>query len=118
MTEDFRRLQKEELSKLQFELKFAQAQLLGERKNIAGWIAARDANLKRAERAEQQLDEALAGCRETNARAEAAEAEVTRLRAALVQFNNHFGPLADNEMLHPEARKCFRLARAALESKT
>lgn len=50
-------------------------------------------------------------------RAEAAEAEVARLREALVQFNNHFGPLADNEMLHPEARKCFHLARKALEKK-
>ena len=38
-----------------------------------------------------------------------------RLRVALVQFNNHFGPLADNVMLHPEARKCFHLARKALE---
>ena len=48
-------------------------------------------------------------------RAEAAEARAERLRVALVQFNNHFGPLADNAMLHPEARKCFHLARKALE---
>ena len=47
-------------------------------------------------------------------RAIAAEARAERLRVALVQFNNHFGPLADNEMLHPEARKCFHLARKAL----
>lgn len=34
---------------------FLEAQLAGERKNIAGWIAARDAQLARAEDAERQL---------------------------------------------------------------
>lgn len=42
------------------------------------------------------------------------DAEIARLRAALEQFVDHFGPLEDNHMLHEGARKCFRLAREAL----
>lgn len=44
-------------------------------------------------------------------------ADNERLRAALLAFAKHFGPLEDNEMLHEEARRCFALARAALEGK-
>ena len=40
--------------------------------------------------------------------------EVERLRAALLAFAWHFGPLEDNELLHEDARRCFALARAAL----
>ena len=40
--------------------------------------------------------------------------EIARLRAALLKFVDHFGPLEDNHMLHEDARKCFRLARKAL----
>lgn len=40
--------------------------------------------------------------------------EIERLRAALVAFADHFGPLEDNHMLHEGARRCFALARAAL----
>ena len=36
------------------------------------------------------------------------------LRAALLKFVDHFGPLEDNHMLHSEARACFNLAREAL----
>lgn len=36
------------------------------------------------------------------------------LRAALLKFVDHFGPLEDNHMLHEDARACFRLAREAL----
>ena len=43
--------------------------------------------------------------------------EVGRLREALVKFAEHFGPLEDNEMLHPTARECFAVARAALAEK-
>jgi len=43
--------------------------------------------------------------------------EIERLRAALLAFADHFGPLEDNELLHEDARKCFALARAALGGK-
>ena len=42
------------------------------------------------------------------------KAEIERLRAALLAFADHFGPLEDNELLHVDARRCFALARAAL----
>lgn len=41
-------------------------------------------------------------------------AEIARLRATLLKFVDHFGPLEDNHMLHAEARECVKLARAAL----
>jgi hypothetical protein len=40
-----------------------------------------------------------------------------RLRAALIAFVDHFGPIEDNEMLNDGARRCFGLARAALEDR-
>ena len=48
---------------------------------------------------------------------EALRAENEKLRAALLAFAKHFGPLEDNIMLHEGVRECFRLARAALEGK-
>jgi dienelactone hydrolase len=36
------------------------------------------------------------------------------LYEALKTFADHFGPLDDNPMLHPDARKCYALARSAL----
>lgn len=42
------------------------------------------------------------------------EADNERLRAALLAFAWHFGPLEDNELLHEDVRRCFALARAAL----
>lgn len=51
------------------------------------------------------------GEKETNAHLIAAAPE---LLEALKVFAVHFGPLEDNEMLHPEARRCFALARAAI----
>ena len=51
-------------------------------------------------------------------RAEAAEARVAQLEAALMAFDKHFGPLEDNEMVHPDARRCFQLARAALQQES
>lgn len=47
----------------------------------------------------------------------ALETENKRLRAALLAFAKHFGPLEDNIMLHEGVRECFRLARAALGEK-
>lgn len=47
-------------------------------------------------------------------RVEAAEAEIKRLREALLKFADHFGPLEDNIMLNEDARECFCLARDAL----
>tara|TARA_R110000868_G_scaffold92457_6_gene256633 strand:- start:3886 stop:4092 length:207 start_codon:yes stop_codon:yes gene_type:complete len=44
--------------------------------------------------------------------------ENSRLRAALLKFVDHFGPLEDNYMVHEDARKCFKLARAALGPET
>lgn len=41
-------------------------------------------------------------------------ATIERLRAALMAFADHFGPLENNIMLHEGARRCFALARAAL----
>lgn len=38
-----------------------------------------------------------------------------RLRAALLAFADHFGPLEGNPFLHEGALRCFALARAALE---
>ena len=46
------------------------------------------------------------------------DGEVDALRAALLKFVDHFGPLEDNSMVHEDARKCFKLARAALGPKT
>lgn len=43
-----------------------------------------------------------------------AMAENARLKAALLKFVDHFGPLEDNHMLHEDARSCFKLARKAL----
>ena len=40
--------------------------------------------------------------------------EIAKLRGALVRFVEHFGPLEDNHMLHPDARGCFQAARGAL----
>ena len=40
--------------------------------------------------------------------------EIARLRAALLKFVDHFGPLEDNHMVHEDARACFKLARKAL----
>ncbi len=54
--------------------------------------------------------------REVAADARADQEEIKHLRAALVKFVEHFGPLEDNHMLHEDARKCFKLARAALGS--
>lgn len=68
---------------LEAEVAFVKGQLAGTNKNIAGWLQSRDDNLRRAEFAEAQLDEALSGCRETNSRAEAAEARAERLREAI-----------------------------------
>ncbi len=72
-----------ERDRLKAEVAFVKGQLAGTNKNIAGWLQSRDDNLRRAEFAEAQLDEALSGCRETNSRAEAAEARAERLREAL-----------------------------------
>lgn len=47
-----------------------------------------------------------------------ARKENERLRTALLKFVDHFGPLEDNHMLHEDARKCFKLARAALGPET
>ncbi|TXH52601.1 MAG: hypothetical protein E6Q97_15770 [Desulfurellales bacterium] len=69
---------------LEAEVAFVKGQLAGTNKNIAGWLQSRDDNLRRAEFAEAQLDEALSGCRETNSRAEAAEARAEKMREALV----------------------------------
>jgi len=44
-------------------------------------------------------------------------AEIKRLRAALLAFADHFGPLEGNPFLHEDALRCFALARAALEEK-
>jgi hypothetical protein len=74
---------------LEGEVAFVKGQLAGTNKNIAGWLQSRDDNLKRAELAEAQLDEALSGCRGTNARAEAAEARAERLREALEKLKAH-----------------------------
>lgn len=63
------------IRQLQEDNAFLKAQLAGERKNIAGWIAARDAQLKRAEFAERQLDEVLNGVCEMRAALEKAQAE-------------------------------------------
>ena len=41
-------------------------------------------------------------------------ADVERLRAALLAFADHFGPLEGNPFLHEDALRCFALARAAL----
>ena len=38
-----------------------------------------------------------------------------QLRAALLAFANHFGPLEDSSFLNEGARRCFALARAALK---
>jgi hypothetical protein len=43
-----------------------------------------------------------------------ARARNAALVSALKKFNHHFGPIEDNEMLHEDARECFRLSRAAL----
>ncbi len=40
--------------------------------------------------------------------------QIESLRAALLKFVDHFGPLEDNHMLHEDARACFQLARKAL----
>ena len=56
-----------------------------------------EANL---EMAEQEIERLLAAA--------------AKLRAALLKFVDHFGPLEDNHMLHSEARACFNLAREAL----
>ena len=43
-----------------------------------------------------------------------------KLFKALMAFNYHFGPLENNEMLHPKARRCMKLARdafAAMENR-
>ena len=50
--------------------------------------------------------------------AERLAVENLRLRKALLKFVDHFGPLEDNHMLHKDARKCFKLARAALGPET
>lgn len=52
--------------------------------------------------------------REAAGEIERLNAEIARLREALTKFAEHFGPLEDNELLHPMARECFALARAAL----
>lgn len=44
-------------------------------------------------------------------------AEIERLRAALLAFADHFGPLEGNPFLHEGALRCFALASAALEGK-
>ena len=72
---------------LEGEVAFVKGQLAGTNKNIAGWLQARDDNLRRAQFAEAQLDEALSGCRETTARAEAAEARAERLRETALHFH-------------------------------
>lgn len=43
--------------------------------------------------------------------------KIEALRAALVKFVDHFGPLENNFMVHEDARACFRLAREALGPK-
>jgi hypothetical protein len=45
---------------------------------------------------------------------DAKTAEIKRLRAALLKFVDHFGPLENNIMVHEDARECFILARKAL----
>jgi hypothetical protein len=52
---------------------------------------------------------------EANARLIAAAPD---LLEALKAFAEHFGPLEDNEMIHPNARRCFGLTRAAIAKAT
>lgn len=82
---------------LEAEVAFVKGQLAGTNKNIAGWLQSRDDNLRRAEFAEAQLDEALSGCRETNSRAEAAEARAERLRGALraIEQADYYGCVSE-----------------------
>lgn len=42
--------------------------------------------------------------------------ENARLKAAVIAFADHFGPIEDNIMLNDECRQCFRLARRALST--
>jgi len=44
-----------------------------------------------------------------------ARTENMKLRAALLAFADHFGPLEGNPFLHEDALRCFALARAALD---
>ena len=65
--------------------------------------AGRDSGSAFAARAREMLRAALP----------AAEA-LPELVEALEAYHNHFGDLEDNMMLHPSARRCMKLARAAL----
>lgn len=51
---------------------------------------------------------------EQTERAKRLETENQQLRAALLAFADHFGPLEDNHMLNDDCRRCFSLAREAL----
>lgn len=99
-------------AELEAEVAFVKGQLAGTNKNIAGWLQSRDDNLRRAEFAEAQLDEALSGCRETNSRAEAAEARAERLREALEKIRTWSH---DRSAKRVATEALDELARKALE---